>query len=143
MAIILKECCLCYGKGEVKNVFGLGLDPKGFWVECSCGLRTPICNTVDQAIKLWNYINRETINESNKLQLKKDWLSSMQEQQAKDEIIKKSKIDKIVNLNKTNKLDKPKRHRRTKAEMEEARRILANNSLKKDDAIPKRKRRVK
>ena len=72
--IALKECCVCFGKATIRTAFGMGLQPKVFWVECECGTRTPICDSPDQAIKIWNWLHRETMSEEKRNKVKQDWI---------------------------------------------------------------------
>lgn len=134
--VALKECCVCFGKATIRTAFGMGLQPKVFWVECECGTRTPMCDSPDQAIKIWNWLHRETMSEEKRNKVKQDWLEQQrikieEEDKAKKAIVikpieKPKKIAKEKASKKAIKVvDKPevkkKRHRRTKAEMIAAR----------------------
>lgn len=104
----IKECCVCFGKAIIKNAFGLSLTPKAFWIECECGSRTPICDSPEQALAIWNWMNRDC--------LPNDLRKSKQNK------VKEVKINTPTsNIDNTNNTLKKKRHRRTKKEMEEAR----------------------
>lgn len=106
----VKECCVCFGKATIKNAFGLSLSPKTFWVECECGNRTPICDSPEQALSIWNWMNRESM--PNDLRKPK---------QNKGKEIKPNPNITINKINNTITEPGKKRHRRTKKEMEEAR----------------------
>lgn len=132
--IALKECCVCFGKATIRTAFGMGLQPKVFWVECGCGTRTPICDSPDQAIKIWNWLHRETISEEKRNKVKQNWIEQQRIKIEEENKCKKAiaikpieKHKKTVNSKSSNKVVndkvevKKKRHRRTKAEMIAAR----------------------
>ena len=135
--IALKECCVCFGKATIRTAFGMGLQPKVFWVECECGTRTPICDSPDQAIKIWNWLHRETMSEEKRNKVKQDWIEQQRLKIEEEENKRKKTIvinpiekhKKTVNSKASNKVVKvndkvevkKKRHRRTKAEMIAAR----------------------
>ena len=109
---------------------------------------TPICDTEDEAIKIWNWLNRESYNESIKTSEKQAKLKAYQEledqKRKKEESLIKSRIAKTKEakvLSKTDTFIKPKRHRRTKAEMEAARALEKVNTT--DEPKKKRHRRTK
>lgn len=107
----IKECCVCFGKAIIKNAFGLSLTPKAFWIECECGSRTPICDSPEQALAIWNWMNRDCLPND----LRKSKQNKVKE-------VKEVKINTPTsNIDNTNNTLKKKRHRRTKKEMEEAR----------------------
>ena len=61
MATQLNCCCICMGGARLRQAFGLSLNKaKCFWIECDCGLRTPMCDSQEDAINFWNWLNRET-----------------------------------------------------------------------------------
>lgn len=119
-ATSIKECCVCFGKAIIKNAFGLSLTPKAFWVECECGNRTPICDSPEQALSIWNWINRDSMpNDLRKIKQNKC------KELKSDVNIATTKLDNTII-----KQEKKKRHRRTKKEMEEARAKEALNNKK-------------
>ena len=142
MATQLNCCCICMGGARLRQAFGLSLNKaKCFWIECDCGLRTPMCDSQEDAINFWNWLNRETKANALKSSAKAKWLEKVEEDNAK---ILKEKQEKLKSLQKATKengeLTKKKRHRRTKAEMEEARKAAA---LVTEPVKKKRHRRTK
>lgn len=108
----LNECNICKGAATVRQCFGLGLQPKYFWVECGCGLRTPPSEDVYRAMDIWNHITNVTYNPKN--------ISSTIQKSNTINNKNKTKIKSIKPIIKEeNKIsNKPKRKRRTKLEME-------------------------
>ena len=140
----LNECPFCSGRGIVRCAYGDSITtPQIVWIECECGLRTPICRNAEQCVVTWNWITRESKKDILDKAKKKAFLEKIEkdnnvlEKAAKD--LQKSRIKH----SKDNSLDlKPKkRKRRTKAEMEEARRLEEEAKKKSNDSSTKHKRR--
>jgi hypothetical protein len=128
MAAVIKlnECCICAGGGKIRQAFGLSLTKaKCYWIECECGLRTPMCSEYEDAVNFWNWINRETQSSINKNNAKTKWLKKVEEDNDRLQKQTAEKVKKLENQSKLSPLptspEKKKRHRRTKAEMEAAR----------------------
>jgi hypothetical protein len=112
---------------------------------------TPICDTEDEAIKIWNWLNRESYTETQKKEAKQAKLDAYvlleKEKQQRDKAIIKARValtkDTRAIANEEKKEVKKKRHRRTKAEMEAARALESQIANQKPEAKKKRHRRTK
>lgn len=150
MAISMNECCLCRGRGICRGAFtmkNISGKPDICWIECECGHRSPIMNSCEEAINIWNWMNRENFEDIKKKQttiqrhkLIEEDNKKFEESKKKQQIISYAKDKENLDIP-----EKKKRKRRTKAEMMEARKLLAdqqnlnkeekNKSNKKDKSL--------
>lgn len=133
----LNECSICFGNGTLRCAYGHSIDTaKAFWVECACGLRTTICDTPEEAVSLWNWLNRSTKEKEAEANKKAVEHKRIKESIEKDEKATKKLVKERIKISKEAKvikkedviIEKPKRHRRTKAEMQALR---ASNNVAK------------
>ena len=97
----IKECSICLGKGYLRAAFGFDINkPKCVWIECDCGIRTPMCDDTNTAIKIWNWMHRETPGEMHKIKQKKIQQDKIEKENLKIECQNKERIAKIDKINK-------------------------------------------
>ena len=58
----VEDCHFCCGAPHVRQLSGLKDKCDVFYVECECGMRTPLTNNLKTAIDMWNRSNKALNN---------------------------------------------------------------------------------
>ena len=123
----LRECSICLGPARIRCAFGMSItNPKCVWIECECGHRSPMCSSMEEAVKWWNWMNRETPSDAIKATKKAE-----EHARIKAEIETAKAKTKII--------EEPKKRKRRSAVVTAPRPMIDDSVLKQ----AKKKRKVK
>lgn len=63
MQINLEDCHFCSNPyPHIRKMYGLKANCETFYIECECGMRTPLTNNAKAAIDMWNRMNKALNN---------------------------------------------------------------------------------